>query len=188
MKKIGIYGGSFDPVHHGHLILAREALEQLGLDELIFVPAASSPFKRGAVAPGELRLEMLRAAIANEPHLSVDDCELRRPPPSYSLDTAREIQRREPGAALTWLIGEDHVADLAKWHRFDELKRLVHFAVLDRSGSDPAHDYPIVCRKIDISGTEIRKRVARGASIRYLVPREVEEIIRRHHLYGEAGQ
>ena len=188
MNKIGIYGGSFDPIHHGHLILAREALEQLGLDKIIFVPAAASPFKGGAVAPSEARLEMLHTAIADESHLAVDDCELRRGPPSYSIDTVQEIRARESNAELVWLIGEDHVVDLPKWHRIDELKRLLSFAVLDRSGSDAVHDYPVICRKIDISGTEIRNRVARGQSIRYLVPREVEEIIHRQNLYREAGQ
>src|SRR5215467_15432880 len=87
-KKIGIYGGTFDPVHHAHLILARDALETLGFDEVIFVPAAISPLKKAApVASGELRLAMLRAAIKGEPKFSVDDCELHRPAPSYTIDT-----------------------------------------------------------------------------------------------------
>src|SRR5215468_509211 len=95
LKKIGIYGGTFDPVHHAHLILARDALETLGLDEVIFVPAAISPLKKAApVASGELRLAMLRAAIKGEPKFEVDECELLRPPPSYTIDTVEEIRRR----------------------------------------------------------------------------------------------
>ncbi len=137
MKKIGIYGGTFDPVHHAHLILARDALETLGLDEIIFVPASISPLKKTApVASGELRLAMLRAAIKGEPKFVVDDCEL-------------------------------------------------NFVILDRKGQPPTSSYPVIDRKIDISATEIRTRVASGRSIRYLVPPAVEEIIRREKLYLE---
>jgi nicotinate-nucleotide adenylyltransferase len=187
-KRIGIYGGSFDPIHHGHLILARDALEQLELDQLIFVPANVSPFKNRTVASPEMRLSMLRAAVKDEPNLAVDDCEVRRAPPSYSIDTVNEIRAREPNAELVWLIGEDHVDDLPKWHRFDELQRLVRFAVLARSGNEADHDYQIICRKIDISGTDIRKRVASGRPIRYLVPPAVEEIIRQGNLYREGAK
>ena len=183
--KIGIYGGSFDPIHHGHLILARDSLEQLRLDQVIFVPTNVSPFKQGTVASPEMRLSMLRAAIEGEANFAVNDCEVRRPPPSYTIDTVKAIRGQEGDAELVWLIGEDHVETLPKWHRFDELKRLVTFAVLARSGNQADHDYPIICRKIDISGTDIRKRVARGLSIRYLVPPAVEEIIRQGNLYRE---
>ena len=95
MKKIGIYGGAFDPVHHGHLILAREAREMLGLEKIIFVPAAVSPFKESPAASAKLRLSMLQAAIEGENAFVLDDCELRRPPPSYTIDTVEEIRRRE---------------------------------------------------------------------------------------------
>ena len=186
-KRIGIYGGSFDPIHHGHLILARDAAEQLECDQLIFVPANVSPFKEGTHAPPEMRLSMLRAAVEGESKLAVDDCEVRRAPPSNTIDTVNEIRAREAEAELIWLIGEDHVNDLPKWHRFDELKRLVRFAVLARSGNEANHDYPIICRKIDISGTDVRKRVARGLPIRYLVPPAVEEIIRQGNLYREGA-
>ena len=185
MKKIGIYGGSFDPIHHGHLILARDAREQLGLEMVIFVPANISPFKESTVASPEMRLSMLRAAIGRESYFTADDCEVRRAPPSYSIDTVNEIRGRERDAEFVWLIGEDHVDDLPKWHRYEELKQLVSFAVLARSGNEADHDFPIICRKIDISGTDIRKRVASGRSIRYLVPGAVEEIIRQGDLYRE---
>ena len=120
MKKIGIYGGSFDPIHHGHLILARDALEQLELDQMIFVPANISPFKESTHASPEMRLSMLRAAVAEESHFSAYDCEVRRPPPSYTIDTVDEIRAREPDAEFTWLVGEDHVEDLPNWRRFDD--------------------------------------------------------------------
>ena len=189
LKKIGIYGGSFDPIHHGHLILAREAREALGLEKVIFVPAAMSPLKRrAAVASGDMRLEMLHAAIEGEEGFTIDDCELRRPPPSWTIDTVLEIRRGEADSEIYLLIGEDNVATLDRWRRFEELNEMVHFVVLDRTGSQMQRNYQIVRRKIDISATDIRKRVARGQSIRYLVPPAVEEIIQREKLYREQSK
>lgn len=188
MKKIGIYGGTFDPIHHGHLILAREARERLGLDKVIFVPARIAPHKRAAFASAEMRLSMLQAAVKGEEGLEVDDCELRRPPPSYTINTVEQLQQREPEAEIYCLIGEDNLAGLAAWRQFDRLRKVVRFVVLDRTGAEATHGYPIIARKIDISATGIRKRVASGQSIRYLVPASVEEIIRRNKLYREAAQ
>jgi nicotinate-nucleotide adenylyltransferase len=187
MRKIGIYGGTFDPIHHGHLILARQACEELGLDQLIFVPAALSPFKKAACANGQARLSMLQAAIEGQDGFAVDDCELKRPPPSYSIDTVLEIREREQKSELFWLIGADNVGGLSKWRRLEELKKLVQFVVLDRACSGEKQPYPVIQRSIDISATEIRNRVASGHSIRYLVPRAVEEIIRRENLYRESA-
>ena len=186
MKKIAIYGGTFDPIHCGHLIIAREALETFGIDELILVPARLSPLKKNKpVASDEIRLLMVQAAIENEPGFCVDDCELRRPPPSYTIDTIEEICQRKGDAEIYCLIGEDNVENLKHWHRFAELEKMVQFVVLDRSRQRPSRAYPIIRRKIDISATEIRKRVASGRSIRYLVPPAVEEIIYREKLYLE---
>ena len=130
---------------------------------------------------------MLRAAIEDQDGFSADDCELKRPPPSYSIDTVRQIREREPKAELFWLIGADNVEGLRKWHRFEELKKLVQFVVLDRACRSEKQPYPVIQRNIDISATEIRNRVASGRSIRYLVPRAVEEIIRRENLYRESA-
>jgi nicotinate-nucleotide adenylyltransferase len=186
LKKIAIYGGTFDPLHHAHLILAREALEALDLERVIFVPAAASPLKKSVpVASGEIRLSMLRAAIEGEIGFAVDDCELRRPAPSYTIDTVEDICQRERDATIYCLIGEDNVGKLPKWRRFADLEKMAHFVVLDRTGKQPAHRYPVIHRKIDVSATEIRKRVASGLSIRYFVPQAVEEIIRREKLYRE---
>ena len=188
-KKIAIYGGTFDPVHHAHLILAREAIETLGLDKVILVPAAISPLKKSApVASGEVRLEMLQAAIKREPKFEVDECELLRPPPSYTIDTVEEIRGRECDASIYCLIGEDNVQQLPRWHRFVELEKIVRFVVLDRSGKQPAHSYQLIHRRLDISATEIRRRVAQGESIRYFVPESVDEIIQREKLYREQSQ
>jgi nicotinate-nucleotide adenylyltransferase len=189
LKKIGIYGGTFDPVHHAHLILAREAIEALSLEKVILVPAAISPLKKSApVASGEVRLAMLRAAINGEPEFEVDECELRRPPPSYTIDTIREIRRRERDAEIHCLIGEDHVERLPQWSRFPELDKMVRFVVLDRTGKQPTHSYQVIRRRIDISATEIRRRVAQNESIRYLVPESVEKIIHREKLYWEQSK
>jgi nicotinate-nucleotide adenylyltransferase len=186
LKKIAIYGGTFDPIHHGHLIVAREALERLGVEKVIFIPARMSPLRKTApIAKDEIRLLMIQAAIENEPGFAVDDCELRRPSPSYTIDTVEQIRRRKADATIYCLIGEDNVDKLTKWRRFADLEKMVRFVVLDRSGQQPHHDYPVIRRKIDISATEIRKRVATGRSIRYFVPSGVEEIIRRKKLYLE---
>jgi nicotinate-nucleotide adenylyltransferase len=186
LKKIAIYGGTFDPVHHAHLILAREAIETIGLEKVILVPAAISPLKRAApVASGEVRLAMLRAAIRGEAEFQVDECELLRPPPSYTIDTVEEIRQSECDATLHCLIGEDNVEQLPRWHRFTELEKLVRFVVLDRTGKQPTHSYQLIHRRIDISATEIRRRVAQNQSIRHLVPESVVEIIQREKLYQE---
>ena len=110
LKKIAIYGGTFDPVHHAHLILARQAIEALGLNKVILVPAAISPLKKSApIASGEVRLAMLQAAIKDEPEFEVNECELERPPPSYTIDTVDDIRQRARDASIYCLIGEDHV-------------------------------------------------------------------------------
>jgi len=187
LKKIGIFGGTFDPIHAGHLILARDAVEQLELDELLFIPAALSPHKlEQTPATADARLEMLRAAIQGEPRFCLDTLELERPAPSYAVDTVEALRTREPSSQFFYLIGEDNVARLSTWHRFTDLSKMVQFAVLDRTGLKTEHPFPTVRRHVDISATDIRNRVARGQSIRYLVPPAVEEIIRRRQLYRES--
>jgi nicotinate-nucleotide adenylyltransferase len=184
LKRVGIFGGTFDPIHHGHLILGGEAIESLRLDRLIFVPAAASPHKLDRVpAPPDARLEMLRAAIDGEARFQLDEMELQRPPPSYSIDTVELLRFRHPTAEFFFLIGEDNVAGLPKWHRFDELSQMIKFVVLERSGAKTEHPYPTIRRHLDISATNIRNRVATGRSIRYLVPPAVETIIHDRQLY-----
>ena len=186
MKKIGIFGGTFDPIHYGHLILARDALEQLHLDSVLFIPAALSPHKmEQRPADNERRVEMLRAAIEGEPRFCFDELELHRPPPSYTVETIETLKRREPDSEFVCLIGEDNVAELSTWHRFADLSKMVRFAVLDRTGLRTEHPFPTIRRHIDISATDIRNRVARGQSIRYLVPPAVENLIRERQLYRE---
>jgi nicotinate-nucleotide adenylyltransferase len=184
LKKIGIYGGTFDPIHHAHLILAREARERLGLAEVIFVLAAQSPDKmEQKCASPEARWKMLKAGIEDESGFAASRLELDRPPPSYTVETVEMFRASNPDAALFFLVGEDNLAGLPRWRRFEDLSRLVQFVVLDRTGSAPESPYLTIRRRIDISSTTIRNRVARGESIRYLVPEAVEEIIRRENLY-----
>jgi nicotinate-nucleotide adenylyltransferase len=186
LRKLGIYGGTFDPVHNAHLILAREALELLELEQVIFVPAAVSPHKRAEdAASAAVRLEMLRVGIADEPGFAIDEQELQRPPPSFTFDTVAAIRAASATSELFFLIGQDNVAALPSWHRFGELRQLVEFVVLERTASVTDHPYRTIRRHIDVSATDIRNRVARGASIRYLVPPAVEEIIHARGLYTE---
>ena len=184
--KIGLYGGSFDPIHHGHLILAREARERLGLDRVLFIPAAYSPHKLETTpTPGEVRREMLAAALADEPGFFLEECDLRRTGPSFAIETVRELRGRWPDAEFFYLIGHDNVAKLHTWHAYEVLRGAVQFAVFGRSEHDAPHDFPTITRRVDISATEVRTRVARGESIRYLVPDQVLEIIARRQLYQE---
>ena len=186
VRKIGIYGGTFDPIHHAHLILARQAMETLQIEEVIFIPAAMSPHKLDEQpTPAAIRLEMLRAAIEGEPRFRVDGRELHRPPPSFTIDTIEELARAEPAAEIFYFIGSDNLPRLQTWHRIDELRKLVRFIVLERGSAHSGSELVTISRLIDISATEIRNRVATEASIRYLVPPAVAEIIRRHQLYKE---
>ena len=187
--RLGIYGGTFDPVHQGHLLLARDTLEQLDFDAVLFVPCARSPFKSRAPRVSDARrVAMLRLALKSEPRFWLSRCELDRPAPSYTIDTAREIQDAFPHAALFWLIGEDQVDGLNGWHRIAELKKIVTFVVLPRGiASGKARPKSVLGlpqpRRVDISATEIRYRVKSRLPIDLLVPAPIAAYIKRHGLY-----
>jgi nicotinate-nucleotide adenylyltransferase len=187
VERVGLFGGSFDPIHLGHLILAESAMEELQLDRIIFIPAGVSPFKkdRPPGASSEQRLSMVREAIKEESRFSVDERELRRAGPSYTIDTVRSLLGDYPGVRFIYLIGADNLADLHKWHEIEELKNLVDFALLDRGDaiSDAETEFPVVRRRIDLSSTEIRERVAKGLSIRFMVPSSVYDTVMTSHLY-----
>lgn len=190
-----MFGGTFDPPHVGHLIVAQDALAALGLDRIIFMPAAVPPHKRGLkVTPAETRLKLLRAATADDPRFEVSTLELRRAGPSYTVDTLRELRERDPEGALFFLMGADQFRLFHSWRAPDEIARLAELAVLTRDGQErfePAVDVPhrwLSVTRVDISATELRRRVAAGLPIRYLVPRAVEELILAEGLYREAGQ
>jgi nicotinate-nucleotide adenylyltransferase len=185
LQKIGIYGGTFDPVHHAHLILARFALEKFALEKIMFVPTRVSPHKNASLASPEARLQMLRSAIEGEPLFEVNDCELERDPPSYTIETVETLRQKHPGAHLFFLIGDDNLAGLPSWRGFEDLRRMVTFIVLQRAFTPVPHEYLSVDRRIDISATEIRQRIASGRTVHFLVPRAVEQIIRTRGLYRE---
>jgi nicotinate-nucleotide adenylyltransferase len=184
MLRFGLYGGSFDPIHHGHLILARQALEDLLLDKVIFVPAAESPFKANHTsASPQDRMTMVRLAVQCEPAFEVDPLEIEREAPSYTIDTARTYRARYPDDTIFFLVGEDHLEALPTWNEFAELDRLVQFAILSRSDQALNVTYPVVRRRFDLSSTEIRNRVANNLSISYLVPEVVLQYIEENKLY-----
>lgn len=184
--RLGLYGGTFDPIHHGHLILARDAIERLALDRVIFIPAAISPHKLATnPAPAAVRREMIAVSIGAEPCFELDDSELHRSGPSFTIDTVEHMRAKHAGAVLFYFIGADNVRELGTWRRIDELRQLAQFVVFEREASATAHDFPTLTRRIDISATEVRGRVARGESIRYLVPEPVRSLIEQHHLYQE---
>lgn len=185
--RTGIFGGSFDPIHHGHLILARAALEELGLDRIVFIPANLSPHKADTrPATGEERLEMVQLAIRGEEGFEASDVELRRPAPSYTVDTLRELKAIHPDDKFVLLIGADNVAKFDTWRAPDEIRKLADIAVLDRAGGAASHQWPVVRRLIDISSTDIRARVAAERSIRYLTPDSVCDYIAARGLYRNA--
>lgn len=186
-RRLGLYGGSFDPIHSGHILLARDALEQLGLDEVRFLPARISPHKLDhPPSPALARLQLLASAIENEPGFTVDSREIDRPGPSYAIDTVREFRTEFPNDRLFFFVGTDNLPQLATWREFDSLSRAVQFVVLSRGGMDLPVDYPVIPRRIEISSSEIRNRVARGLPIRYMVPEPVLQLIESLHLYRDA--
>jgi nicotinate-nucleotide adenylyltransferase len=185
---VGLFGGSFDPVHHGHLIVGRVAAETLGLDTLRFVPALEQPFKRGLHrASAGQRAAMLELAVAGSSGFAVERAELERPGPSYTVDTLRDLHAREPGIRLTLLLGADAANELASWHQAEQIPDLATVVVFARAGAPvPASRFiarSIEVPAIEISATEVRRRVREGRSIRYWVPDPVAEYVTRHRLY-----
>lgn len=186
--RLGIYGGTFDPVHLGHLILASDAREQLRLDAVLFIPCAQSPHKLGRqAASARDRLAMLRAAVRGLPHFWVSRCEIDRPAPSYAIDTATEIREAFPRAELFWLIGADQLPKLTTWERYRELRRLVTFAVLERGDGVKRLPSGVIrlpeSRRVDISASEVRARAKRKLPLIPLVPAAVAAYIQRQNLY-----
>jgi len=190
VQRIGLFGGSFDPIHTGHLLLAQAAMEELGLTRLGFILAAQSPFKAGQhFAPAEARLQMLRLALAGRTDCEVDEQEINRGGVSFAIDTVRDYARRFPRATLFYLIGADNVENLPKWREAGELARLAEFAVISRPGAEPAPlPPPFRGRTLQgfafgVSSSQIRERVKAGRTIEHLVPATVVEAIRNNRLY-----
>ncbi len=189
-SRLGLFGGSFDPVHYGHLLMAQAACEELALSRLFFIPAAQSPFKPLEVpAPARERLRLLRLALAGRPGYEIDEQELQRGGTSFTIDTVREYARRYPQAQLSYLIGADHARTLPAWREAEELARLVEFVVIPRPGQPAMPLPPPFCGReligfpLGVSSSQIRSRVKQGLSIRGLVPDAVLEAIGNSNLY-----
>ncbi|MEX2582062.1 MAG: nicotinate-nucleotide adenylyltransferase [Gemmatimonadota bacterium] len=190
MTRLGIFGGTFDPPHVGHLIVAADAFEALELDRLVFVPAADPPHKQGTVgATGRQRLRMLTAAVDGDARFAVDDLEIRRGGTSYTVDTLREIRGREPDAELVFLLGIDQFRALASWREPAEVARLAQLAVFSRGGETPDLTGPyegvhVPVSRIDVSSTDVRRRLSQGLSVRYYVAETVRTIIEEERIYS----
>jgi nicotinate-nucleotide adenylyltransferase len=186
--RIGVFGGSFDPIHLGHLIVAAEAARALDLSEIRLIPVREHPFKQGQHAAGaEERLAMVRLAVAGDPRFVVDERECRRPGPSYTVDTLRALRTEMPTAELFLLLGSDSAQQLSAWRDAQAVRTLATVVELTRPGAESSRQAGVTRRlempAIDISATALRERVRRGESIRYFVPDAVAEYIATHGLY-----
>lgn len=190
MQRIGLYGGSFDPIHTGHVLVSQAAIEELQLTRLYFIPAARSPFKPDQQpAPCEQRLAMVRLALAGRVDCEVDDVEIQRGGTSFTVDTVRYFAQRFPQSKLFYLIGADNVASLPKWRSPEELADLAEFLVIPRPGETPV-PIPAPFRgqylkgfPFGVSASQIRARVKAGQTVEHLVPAPVAEAIRNNRLY-----
>jgi len=191
-ERVGVLGGSFDPVHLGHLVIAQDAAEALALDRVVFMPACRAPLKERPHRVSEwARYELVRLAIEGNPRFEVSDLELRRGGESYTIDTARELRRLSPRADLFWIVGADQAARLAEWRAIEALAELVQFAVVTRPGF-PAVEvktvpglrlHPVRGHMMEISSSEIRERIRTGCPIRYFLPEKVYARIEADSLY-----
>ncbi|MBD3235616.1 MAG: nicotinate (nicotinamide) nucleotide adenylyltransferase [Candidatus Eisenbacteria bacterium] len=189
--RLGILGGSFDPPHLGHLVLADRCLDALRLDRVLFVPAYRPPHKIDhPLSPYDVRAAMVAAAIADVPEFTLCDLERRRAGISYTIDTLRELHAAHPGAELWLLLGEDSVEELEQWREPDQLTRLARIAAYRRPGCrgrvpERLRDAVrfVAGPRIDVSSTQLRALVAGGESVRFLVPQAVAEMMQRQRLY-----
>lgn len=194
-RRVGIFGGTFDPPHVGHVSVAADVADELGLDEVLWVPAGNPPHKSDAEpTPAPVRLRMVRAVVADDERFSVSEVEIGRSGPSYTVDTLRELIAHDLADADVYLIvGVDQYRALESWHRPDEIRGLATLAVMDRRGvgldpgelerEDGVVHVPV--RRVDVSSTQVRSRVARDEGIGDLVAPEVARIIEAEGLYRD---
>ena len=210
MNPLGVFGGTFDPIHFGHLRTAFELREALRLDEVRFLPTGNPPHRDHTTATAEMRLAMVRAAVADQPGFSVDDREVRRTGLSYSVDTLTELRAEHPGRSLCLLLGMDAFLGLPNWHRWTEILELAHVVVAHRPGWKAPTQGPLgeamvdrgtgsvrelhgmpagriyvhAVTQLEISSTELRQLIASGRDPRYLVPDSVCEVLRETGWYA----
>lgn len=202
MERIALFGGSFDPIHVGHTQVAQDALQQLKADRMIFIPAKRSPFKPNAPAASDAhRLNMIQCAIQDTRSFEVNDCEFKRPAPSYTLDTITYLRSTLPRETeLFWLIGVDTLSELPHWYGIDELMEQCHLALLTRGGyefpnfshfetlwglkrAQQLQDHVVETRMIELSSSQIRARLRHEQEVSAYLHPAVLQYIRQHHLY-----
>lgn len=191
-SRIAFFGGTFDPVHVGHLEMARVAVEKMQLDRLYFIPAGRNPLKEDSPkASNHDRLEMIKLAIEGESHFAIWDGELDRDGPSYSLHTVRSFENRHPDSRMFWLIGADQLPFLHRWYGIDELVRKIGFILVKRPGYDVSlpqipglYLYPVDNPLVPVSATEVRACLKAGKSIDGMVTGGVGDYLHKHQLYS----
>ena len=187
MNKVGVIGGTFDPPHVGHLLIANDVRQKLSLDEVWFMPNHIPPHKQNkSVTPTPIRVEMIQAAVASNSSFRVETIELQRDGPSYTYDTMLLLAKKYPDTRCYFIIGADMVEYLPKWHNIEKLLEIITFVGVKRPGYTFSSEYPVIeveAPQMDISSTLIRKRVQEGWTSQYLVPDSVKEIIEEKRLY-----
>jgi nicotinate-nucleotide adenylyltransferase len=190
--RLGVFGGSFNPIHLGHVLVADDVRRRLRLDRVLFIPTCRPPHKRGPLTPYRRRLAMTRLAVDREPGFEFCPIEESRPGPSYTVDTLEELHTLYPGAALYLIVGSDQYRDVASWHRPELLTDLARVVVMSRPGVEPPALFPghdpkrVLFRSVipvGISAAAVRARLAKGRSVRYMLPGRVTEYVERHRLY-----
>ena len=189
-KRVGILGGTFNPPHLGHLIMAEQVGDQLGLDEVRFMPDAQPPHvdEKKTIAAID-REHMVERAIADNPRFKLETTELKRGGKSYTYDTIKALKAQHPEVQYYFIIGGDMVDYLHTWYRIDDLVKLVTFVGIKRTKYSTTSKYPVIwvdAPVVDISSTQIRQKISRGHSVRYLVPDAVADYIKEHHLYEQS--
>lgn len=199
MKKIGIMGGTFDPIHYGHLMTAEAVRDEYKMEKVIFIPAANPPHKTGiTVTPAIHRFNMTLLATCSNPYFTVSDIEMRRQGPSYTVDTVRELIRtHDKDTEFFFITGADAIQELPTWERIEELLAICQFVAATRQGCIPdvtaikkhfgslgeKRIHRLATPELEISSTDIRQRLKKGYSIKYILPEAVEQYIRKEHLY-----
>lgn len=192
MKKIAVFGGSFNPVHIGHMILADFIRQEMALDEVWFMLSPLNPLKTnpGELLPDEIRLEMLHLAVDGADGFKVSDIELSMPRPSYTVDTLRELRKRYPDVEFSLIVGGDNFASFDRWKCSDEILKMVRLVVYPR----PGYEHPegtgdgvtvVKAPLVDISSTDVRRLIASGRSVNFLIPDKVYNYIRKYQLYKQ---
>jgi len=189
IKRLGIMGGTFDPIHYGHLLSAQAVMQRLRLDGVLFVPAGLSPFKRGKeLADGHHRLRMVELAIGDNPRFFASPIEIKRAGVTYTIDTIKELAAEYPNAELYFIIGADQAANLDKWKDMDGLRKICNFVCTNRpgfeAGASQKNVFYVEIPAWDVSSTMIRERVKAGEGVKYLVPPDVEVYVNEHGFYS----